>query len=155
MRYFGGKTMRSLTPRRIAWICVALAAILFAIVVFSLEVGAFPISASDVVLTLFRGAIGHWNSIAPSDRLVVFGLRLPRIALGILVGAALSVSGASFQALLRHPLADPYVLGVSSGAACGAIGRLAWFPRQTWTMKLLAWAAGFVTMAAVCFVGRR
>ena len=53
--------------------------------------------------------------------LVVFGLRLPRIALGILVGAALSTAGAGFQALLRNPLADPYVLGVSSGAALGAI----------------------------------
>ena len=52
---------------------------------------------------------------------MVFGLRLPRIALGILVGAALSTAGAGFQALLRNPLADPYVLGVSSGAALGAI----------------------------------
>ena len=52
---------------------------------------------------------------------MVFGLRLPRIALGILVGASLSTAGAGFQALLRNPLADPYVLGVSSGAALGAI----------------------------------
>ena len=147
--------MRSLTPRRIAWICIGLAAVLFLIVVFSLEVGAFPISASDVVVTLVRGAIGHWNAIAPSDRLVVFGLRLPRIALGILVGAALSVSGASFQALLRNPLADPYVLGVSSGAALGAICSLAWFPHQPWTMQLLAFMGAFVTIAAVYFLGRR
>ena len=48
-------------------------------------------------------------------------IRLPRILLGILVGAALSVAGASFQALLRNPLADPYVLGVSSGSALGVI----------------------------------
>ena len=53
--------------------------------------------------------------------LVIFGLRLPRIALGILVGASLSTAGAGFQALLRNPLADPYVLGVSSGAALGAM----------------------------------
>src|SRR5690348_11094819 len=141
--------VRSLTRRRLAWICVALAAILFAIVVFSLEVGAFPSSASDVVLTPVRGAIGHWTDRAPSDRLVVFGLRLPRIALGILVGAALSVSGASFQALLRNPLADPYVLGVSSGAALGAILSLVWLQQYPWSMQALAFLGALATIAAV------
>src|SRR5262249_15844833 len=48
-------------------------------------------------------------------------IRLPRILLAIFVGASLSVSGTSFQALLRNPLADPYVLGVSSGASVGAV----------------------------------
>ncbi|HEV2306327.1 MAG TPA: iron ABC transporter permease [Candidatus Acidoferrales bacterium] len=147
--------MRSLTPRRIAWICAALAGILFVVVVFSLKVGAYPIDVGDAVMTLARGAVGHWNAIPSSDRLVVFGLRLPRIALGILVGAALSVSGASFQALLRNPLADPYVLGVSSGAALGAIFSLAWFPREPWTMQALAFVGALVTIAAVYFLGRR
>ncbi|HLW80411.1 MAG TPA: iron ABC transporter permease [Candidatus Acidoferrales bacterium] len=147
--------MRSLTPRRIFWICAGLAGILFVIVVFSLKVGAYPMAVGDVVMTLARGAIGHWNAIPSSDRLVVFGLRLPRIALGILVGAALSVSGASFQALLRNPLADPYVLGVSSGAALGAIFSLAWFPREPWTMQALAFVGALVTIAAVYFLGRR
>jgi len=147
--------LRSLTPRRIFWICAGLAGILFVIVVFSLKVGAYPMAVGDVVMTLARGAIGHWNAIPSSDRLVVFGLRLPRIALGILVGAALSVSGASFQALLRNPLADPYVLGVSSGAALGAIFSLAWFPREPWTMQALAFVGALVTIAAVYFLGRR
>jgi iron complex transport system permease protein len=147
--------LRSLTPQRIAWICAALAGILFVVVVFSLKVGAYPIAVADVVMTLVRGAVGHWNAIPTSDRLVVFGLRLPRIALGILVGAALSVSGASFQALLRNPLADPYVLGVSSGAALGAIFSLAWFPREPWTMQALAFVGALVTIAAVYFLGRR
>ncbi len=147
--------MRSMTPRRITSICAVLAGILFVVVVLSLKVGAYPISISDAVATLARGAIGHWNAIPSSDRLVVFGLRLPRIALGILVGAALSVSGASFQALLRNPLADPYVLGVSSGAAVGAIASLAWFPHQPWTMQALAFVGALVTIAAVYFLGRR
>lgn len=147
--------MRPLTPRRISWICAGLAAILFVIVVFSLKVGAYPIAVVDVAKTLVRGAIGHWNSIPSSDRLIVFGLRLPRIALGVLVGAALSVSGASFQALLRNPLADPYVLGVSSGAALGAIISLAWLPHVAWTMQALAFVGALVTIAAVYFLGRR
>jgi iron complex transport system permease protein len=147
--------MRPLTPRRILWICTILAAILFAIVVFSLKVGAYPIAVTDVVMTLVRGAIGHWSSIPSSDNLIVFGLRLPRIALGVLVGAALSVSGASFQALLRNPLADPYVLGVSSGAALGAIVSLAFLPHFAWTMQLLAFVGALLTIAAVYFLGRR
>ncbi len=151
--------MRPLTPRRIAWICAGLGAVLFLIVVFSLEVGAFPISVTDVVQTLLRGAAalftGRWDTIPPSDKLIVFGLRLPRIALGILVGAALSVSGASFQALLRNPLADPYVLGVSSGAALGAICSLVWLTRFPWTMQALAFVGALLTITAVYFLGRR
>jgi len=147
--------VRAIKPGKIFSICGVLGAILFVVVVFSLKVGAYPISVRDIVLTLVRGMVGHWNSIPSSDRLVVFGLRLPRIALGILVGAALSVSGASFQALLRNPLADPYVLGVSSGAALGAICALAWFPHEPWAMQGLAFVGALVTIAAVYFLGRR
>lgn len=54
-----------------------------------------------------------------SQRLILFEARLPRVLFGLLVGAALAVAGAVFQALLRNPLADPYILGVSGGAALG------------------------------------
>ena len=74
-------------------------------------------------------SLGRRDQIPSEFWLVIFGLRLPRIALGILVGAALSTAGAGFQALLRNPLADPYVLGVSSGAALGAILSLIVAPR--------------------------
>lgn len=147
--------MHAMKPGKIFSICGVLAGVLFVVVVFSLKVGAYPISVRDIVMTLARGAVGHWNGIPSSDRLVVFGLRLPRIALGILVGAALSVSGASFQALLRNPLADPYVLGVSSGAALGAICALAWLPHEPWAMQALAFVGALVTIAAVYFLGRR
>src|SRR6266567_2259099 len=63
--------------------------------------------------------------------LIIVNIRLPRILLGIIVGASLSVAGTSFQALLRNPLADPYVLGVSSGAALGAILALIAEPHLT------------------------
>lgn len=56
----------------------------------------------------------------PSEFAVLAGIRLPRIVLSVLVGGALSASGAAFQALLRNPLADPYIVGTSSGAALGA-----------------------------------
>ncbi|MGA3292809.1 MAG: iron ABC transporter permease [Candidatus Acidiferrales bacterium] len=147
--------MRPLTPRRVFLICLGLCGVLFVAVVISLRMGAYPIAVSDIVTTLFNGAIGRWNEVPSEFKLVIFGLRLPRIALGILVGAALSTAGAGFQALLRNPLADPYVLGVSSGAALGAILSLIVAPRAPGLIQAAAFAGAVATIAAVYFLGRR
>ena len=147
--------MRPLTSRRVAMICLGLGLVLFAAVVISLRMGAYPISVRDIVITLFQGALGRWNDIPSEFWLVVFGLRLPRIALGILVGASLATSGAGFQALLRNPLADPYVLGVSSGAALGAILSLIAAPHTPGADSSGRIRRGAATIAAVYFLGRR
>jgi iron complex transport system permease protein len=147
--------MRTLTPRRVLAVCAMLFAVLFLVVVISLRMGAFPISVSDIVMTLVNGAAGRTEQIPSEFALVVFGLRLPRIALGILVGAALSTAGAGFQALLRNPLADPYVLGVSSGAALGAILSLIFAPHTPGAIQAAAFAGAAATIAAVYFLGRR
>jgi iron complex transport system permease protein len=147
--------MQPLTAGRILWISFLLGLALFAVVVVSLKLGAYPIPIADVVMTLVRQAIGRAEQIPSDYRLVIFGLRLPRIALGILVGAALSVAGAGFQALLRNPLADPYVLGVSSGAALGAILSLRFAPHVALALQGAAFAGAAATIAAVYFLGRR
>jgi iron complex transport system permease protein len=141
--------------RRVFTICIGLSAILFLVMVVSLKLGAYPISTDEVVMTLVRRVIGQSNQIPSAFNLVIFSLRLPRIALGIIVGAALSVSGAGFQALLRNPLADPYVLGVSSGAALGAIISLGLAPHSPLIMQFAAFAGAAATIAAVYFLGRR
>ena len=89
-----------------------LVAILAVALLVSLRVGAVSMTTGQVVDAL-RGR-GD-----PTDVAIVRTLRLPRTVAAALVGAALAVSGAVFQALLRNPLADPYVLGVSGGAAAG------------------------------------
>jgi iron complex transport system permease protein len=71
------------------------------------------------------------------------------------VGAALSTAGAGFQALLRNPLADPYVLGVSSGAALGAMLSLIVAPHMVGAIQFAAFAGAAATIAAVYFLGRR
>ena len=147
--------MQPLTLRRVFAVCLGLAALLFVAVVISLKLGAFPISTTDVVLTLVRRAIGRSSQIPSEFNLVIFGLRLPRIEMGIIVGAALSVAGTGFQALLRNPLADPYVLGISSGAALGAIVSLSVAPHSPLIMQLAAFIGAAVTIAAVYFLGRR
>ncbi len=129
--------------------------ILFVAVVVSLRMGAYPISVREIVATLVNGALGRRDQIPSEFWLVVFGLRLPRIALGILVGAALSTSGAGFQALLRNPLADPYVLGVSSGAALGAIISLIAAPFTPGMIQVGAFVGAAATITAVYFLGRR
>ena len=147
--------MRPLTPRRILWTCSWLGALLFVAVVIALRMGAYPIPVPDIVKALFNGAIGHWEEVPSEYKLVIFGLRLPRIALEILVGASLSVAGTGFQALLRNPLADPYVLGVSSGAALGAIISLIAAPHTPGAIQLAAFLGAALTIAAVYFLGRR
>src|SRR5690242_1054118 len=117
--------------------------------------GAYPITVPEIVTTLFKRVAGRTDQIPSAFLLVVFGLRLPRIALGIIVGAALATAGAGFQALLRNPLADPYVLGISSGAALGAIIALIVAPHTPGAIQLAAFAGAGVTTAAVYFLGRR
>lgn len=60
------------------------------------------------------------SNIADSAKSIIWNLRLPRVLLGGVIGASLSVAGAAFQGMFKNPMADPYVLGISSGAALGA-----------------------------------
>lgn len=83
---------------------------------------AFVVSAAFGEQTIDWSKLGEAGS---SDQLIFFSLRLPRVTLAALVGCALAASGATLQSLLRNPLADPFVLGVSGGAALGATVALA------------------------------
>ena len=79
---------------------------------------------------------------------ILFDIRLPRILLGACVGASLAVAGAGLQSLLRNPLAEPYLLGVSNGAALGTMVAFVFFQSLELTRPLLAFAgAGLATIA--------
>jgi iron complex transport system permease protein len=80
--------------------------------VLSLQVGASGVSA----LALLTG-----DELSARDRLILWDIRLPRLLLGALVGAALAVAGAILQGLFRNPLADPGIVGISAGAGLGAV----------------------------------
>ncbi|MGB6199760.1 MAG: iron ABC transporter permease [Candidatus Acidiferrales bacterium] len=147
--------MRPLTMRRVIWTCALLLGILFAVAVMALKLGAVPISVSDLIVSLGRLAIGRTDQLPIDYRLIVFDLRLPRIVLGALVGAALSVAGAGYQALLRNPLADPYVLGVSSGSALGAVVALQFLPQIVLAPPLGAFLGAILTITGVYYLGRR
>ena len=134
------------TPRRLALLALGVVAAL----ALSVSFGASGVGPGD----LWRALSGSGD---PTARSILFQLRLPRAALAALVGGALGLSGCTFQALLRNPLADPYVLGVSGGAAVGAvavvvtgIGLL-----LPWMLPLGAFVGAVAAMALVLEIARR
>jgi iron complex transport system permease protein len=154
--------MRPLTLSRLLLRCGILAAILFVVVVMALKLGAVQVSLYGLGRDLIRVLLGHSSAISSDYGMIVVDIRLPRILLAIVVGASLSVAGTSFQALLRNPLADPYVLGVSSGASVGAIlalmleGQLALSPQFAGLITPFgAFLGAAATIAGVYLLGRR
>jgi iron complex transport system permease protein len=89
-------------------------------------------------------------------RTILLKIRLPRVLLAAAIGAALAVAGLTFQTLLRNPLADPFILGVSGGAACGAaVSTALGFGRVPGAVQLVAFAGAIGATAAVFALARR
>jgi iron complex transport system permease protein len=83
------------------------------------------------------------------QRSILFEIRLPRVLLGAAVGACLAVAGASLQSLLRNPLAEPYLLGVSNGAALGTMLAIVLFAGFFWAGPIMAFVGAIVATATV------
>ena len=98
---------------------LALLALLAAMSVLSLGTGA-----SGASLWAALGQLARGEAIGTREAVILFDIRLPRLAMGIMVGAALAVSGAVMQGLFRNPLADPGLVGVGAGAGLGAIAAI-------------------------------
>ena len=113
-------------------------------VILGVRFGSVPFTTPEVLAVLAGGG-------ADVSRDIVLGLRLPRVFLGVLVGGGLAVSGATFQALLRNPLAEPYILGISGGASVGAVMVLAlgWATASSWALPLAAFAGAVLAIVMV------
>ncbi|WP_248147168.1 FecCD family ABC transporter permease [Microbacterium aoyamense] len=145
------------TPRFIVLSVVLIVALAVTVVV-SLGVGQYALAPSEVLGILLR-AVGVPNDLAPEAATatgVVMEIRLPRIVLGLLVGAALAVSGVLMQAIFGNPLADAAVVGVSSGAALGAAASitLGVTAAGMWATPAWAFVGGLAAVLAVYFVSR-
>lgn len=119
-------------------------------VIICLTIGAVGIPVGRIIEVLLGGG-------SVSERAIILNIRLPRILLGALVGAALAVAGVAMQGMFRNPMASPYVLGVSSGAAFGAsiaivlgIGGLS----NTVAVPMMAFAFCFLTLFLVYAISR-
>ena len=117
----------------------------------SLGMGAYYISVQRVVVLV----LAKISSFAPvdADQLqsdVLFVIRMPRVLLGLLVGAALGISGAAIQGVFRNPLAEPGLIGISSGASLFAVMIIA---LETWVFSSLATWMGYYLLAVGAFIG--
>lgn len=129
---------------------IGLFAILLVTAGLSIATGAAAVPINTVLAALVGGA-------DETTRAIVIELRLPRILLATLVGGGLAISGAAFQALLRNPLAEPYILGVSGGAAVGAVaatvfGFAAILP---WAVPLAAFMGAVLAIVLVFWIAIR
>jgi iron complex transport system permease protein len=100
---------------------LGLAVMLAATMAFSLASGASDASALSVIRDFLLPSGSAADPLSIRDSIIIYDIRLPRVIMGVLIGAALAVSGAVMQGLFRNPLADPGLVGVSAGSSLGAV----------------------------------
>ena len=93
-------------------------------------------------------------ALSSDQRAILFDIRLPRILLAGAVGMCLATAGAAYQALLRNPLAEPYLLGVSNGAAVGTMTALVFFGTYEWSRPVMAFAGALLATLVVYRLAR-
>ena len=143
-----------LSLRRQRWLSLAIAASLLVVVGFiAITWGAAGIPAPAVIRILLGASDGP-----ATWRTIIFQIRIPRVVLGGIVGMTLAVAGAVYQAIFRNPLADPYLLGVSSGASFGAALATYFVWRFSWgglnAVSLAAFGGSLLATAAIYSLAR-
>ncbi len=148
--------MRIVTLRKLIFVLIILLILLSVTMLISMTLGSIRVSAHKSIQILFQSIIGEKATAEETERLIILSLRLPRIIMAGLVGAGLSVSGATLQALLRNPLADPYILGVSSGSAVGAIvAILLGLSTSSFGLPLASFLGAIITIFIVFYFGKQ
>ncbi|MCK8678169.1 FecCD family ABC transporter permease [Streptomyces lichenis] len=148
---------RSSARGRAAWVLTAgMAAALVALALLSAGLGAYDIPLGDVLAAVRHrvGLGGH--GLDRTAESVLFDIRLPRVVLAVLVGASLGCAGTLMQGVFGNPLAEPGVIGISAGAAVGAVGAIALGLSfaGNWTVTVCAFAAGLATVLLVYAMSR-
>lgn len=115
-----------------------------ALLVVTALVGAAVGAVSISPWTVVRALLGHSSALSPAEKMILLHVRLPRVITGGIIGAALSLAGALLQGLFRNPMAEPYVLGTSGGAAVGAAFGILLFPHSS--------VLGFSAAASLAFL---
>ena len=123
--------------------CIAL---LVLVTLLSIAVGS-----KQIPLPTVFDALRHYNE-ANTDHVIIHSLRVPRTVIGLLVGAALGLSGALMQGVTRNPLADPGILGVNGGAALFVVGGIYWFGLSTLTSYVWLAFAGAAAASIVVYM---
>jgi len=145
------------TPRRRALVLGGAAVVLLAAMLVSILVGPAGLTPQAVLLDIADRLpfVDVDSGLSTRQQAILWNIRMPRVVLGVLVGAMLAVAGAAYQGVFRNPLADPYLLGVSSGAGLGAtlaivVGGAAGFAG----VPVAAFAGGLLAVGATYALGR-
>jgi iron complex transport system permease protein len=126
-------------------------ALLAAAIVASIALGTSGVGPADAAAVILHRALGIGDATwSPAVETIVWDLRLPRVLAAAVVGAGLATAGAVFQAVLRNPMADPYIIGTAAGASLGAVAALL-IPTLL-PFALAAWL-GSSLVQALAFVG--
>lgn len=136
-------------------------AVLAVLMVVSVSIGPLRLALGDVwQILLARFGVGDESAFNQRDVSVVWQLRVPRILLGVIVGAALAISGAALQSLFNNPLADPGIVGVTSGASAGAVSAIVLAGAFTtgaaaqWVVPLGAFFSGLLVTLMIYVLAR-
>jgi len=141
---------RPLSPVKVAYVSLILCLFLLLAMAFSLLLGTAEVSP-DQLWRLFTGD----PEVEKSVSLIIFKIRLPRIILAAIVGFSLSLGGLVFQAMLRNPLADPFILGVSSGSAFGAVIGIVIGFGYNLGIPVMSFSGALLTIYLILTAGRR
>jgi iron complex transport system permease protein len=148
--------MKIVTLKRVIIVSILLCLLLILVILSSVTVGSVKVRPSRSITILLQSILGLKGGGTETEQAIILSLRFPRALLAGLVGAGLSVSGVIFQALLKNPLADPYILGVSSGAAVGAIvAILMGLSTLSLGLPLASFVGALLTILAVFYFGRQ
>jgi len=143
---------RQKPKQRVGLVLASLSVLLLGVAILSLSVGSSGVSLRELWMLV---AGESWKNADIAYQILVM-IRLPRILLAVAVGAGLSVAGATFQALLRNPLAEPYVLGISSGGTVGAIlALMTGIGLAQITTPLFSFGGSLTVTALVLALGKR
>jgi iron complex transport system permease protein len=113
-------------------------------------VGLLVLLILALILAIYFGSENlSFSNLTDAQRTILFDIRIPRVLLGATVGASLAVAGASLQSLLRNPLAEPYLLGVSNGAALGTMLAFVFFANFEFARPVMAFAGSSLATFAV------
>lgn len=126
---------------------------LLVLIIVSVGVGRYSIALNEIPTILYQGITGELDADSRKALIVLTVIRIPRIILAMLTGAALSASGAAYQGLFQNPMVSPDILGVSSGASVGAaVALLLDFPSAM--VHVTAFLAGILAVCLVAMISR-
>ena len=141
-----------MSRRALAYVLAAGA--LLALTALAFAVGRYPVSLVEMANLLFSKITGSPHNLPANVETVVMQVRGPRVLAALVVGAALAAAGTAYQGMFRNPLVSPDILGVSTGAALGAVLGI-FLSQGIVVIQVFAFAGGLIAVGLVYGVGSR